>query len=410
MKLNFEKFEKNNIDYKSFIYSIENLIERKNSKEIGFLDLPYTNTDTIKSLAKKYRENNNTLIILGIGGSSLGGKTLISALSHLTDKKVLFLDNVDSDCFYESISQVNLDKTVFNVISKSGSTAETMAQFLYVYNLLKDKYGKDKAIEKIILTTSPEKGALRPLVNEMGFNSLEIPENVGGRFSVLTAVGLFAGTFAGLNIDKILEGAKKQTEDFINNKEQSNVFKYSVINHLHCENGKNEIVLMPYSTKLAELSFWFVQLWNESLGKDGKGQTAIPAIGATDQHSQVQLFMEGLKNKVINFIRVKTTENRVMLKSFDKEVEAFSYLSGHTMHELMEAEMFSTQEALFEQGVNSVMIEIDKLNELALGELFMFFEIAVSITGEIWKINTFNQPGVELGKIYTYKKMGRRGY
>jgi glucose-6-phosphate isomerase len=168
--------------------------------------------------------------------------------------------------------------------------------------------------------------------------------------------------------------------------------------------------MMPYSTKLFDLSTWYVQLWAESLGKDGKGQTPIPSTGATDQHSQLQLFMEGPKDKFMTFIGVKNPGKDMILPKFDVEVEAFSYLSGHTMHELLTAEMLSTEKALFENGVPSVRIELDRLDAANLGRLFMFFEAAVAITGELMGIDAFDQPGVELSKKYTYKMMGRRGY
>ena len=167
---------------------------------------------------------------------------------------------------------------------------------------------------------------------------------------------------------------------------------------------------MPYSTKLADLSSWYVQLWAESLGKKGLGQTPIPATGATDQHSQLQLFMEGPKDKFMTFIGVENVIDPVKLPKFDIDVEAFSYLSGHTMHELIRAEMLSTERALSENGVPSVRIEIPTLDAYHLGALLMFFEMSVAITGEFLGINAFDQPGVELSKKYTYTMMGRKGY
>ena len=167
---------------------------------------------------------------------------------------------------------------------------------------------------------------------------------------------------------------------------------------------------MPYSTKLADFSAWYVQLWAESLGKRGLGQTPIPATGATDQHSQLQLFMEGPKDKFMTFIGIQKSSTPVELPKFDVDVEAFSYLSGHTMHELIRSEMLSTERALAENGVPSVRIELPQLDAYHLGTLFMFFEMSVAITGELLGINAFDQPGVELSKKYTYEMMGRKGY
>jgi len=396
--------------------AVKKMLEKRAAGKIGFLDAPH-NKDGLKKakeLAKSVRDHSDQLVVLGIGGSSLGGKTIMSSLTNSFSKKgtrVTFVDNVDPEYFMEMLESLDLSRTTFNVISKSGSTAETMAQFLVVYDMLCKKLGKKEAVEKIILTTDPEKGALRPLVNSMGFRSLEVPQNIGGRFSVLTDVGMLPAAVAGVDVDAMFDGAKEVSElaciDDIN---KNPVLKYSLIKYAHATAGKNISVMMPYSTKLFDLSAWYVQLWAESLGKKGLGQTPIPSTGATDQHSQLQLFMEGPKDKFVTFIGIETPAKNVILPKFDVEVEAFSYLSGHNMQELLRAEMLSTERALFENNVPSVRIELNKLDAASIGMLFMFFEAAVAITGEIMGIDAFDQPGVELSKNYTYKMMGRRGY
>jgi glucose-6-phosphate isomerase len=420
--INFEKaldakIEKSLIELESKgIEALERLNKRCLSGELGFRDHKYTEEELkeIEETASWIRSNAKDFVVLGIGGSSLGGKTILSSLSDRFSKKetrVHFIDNVDPDLFNELLSSLDLSSTVFNVISKSGSTAETMSQFLIVYKELSNKLGKEEAVKRIILTTDPKKGALRPLVSSMGFKAFKVPENIGGRFSALSDVGILPSAVAGINIRELLQGAEFWAKDSKTRSLKDNItLKYSLIKYLHYKMGKNCSVIMPYSTKLSDLSFWYVQLWAESLGKKGFGQTPIPATGATDQHSQLQLFMEGPKDKFITFIGVEKPKKDLSIPKFDTDVEAFSYLSGHTMNELIRAEMLSTEQALFENAVPSIRIELPVIDAYKLGALFMFFQISVAITGELMDINAFDQPGVELSKKYTYKMMGRRGY
>ena len=396
--------------------ALNRLDARKKSGELGFMDVALSEQQAsyIKQTANDIRKNTKDFVVLGIGGSSLGGKTMISALTNKFSGKgtrVTFADNVDPLYFSELLNSLDLSSTIFNVISKSGSTAETMAQFLVIYKMLCDKLGKKEAVESIILTTDPEKGALRPLAKSMGFKTFEVPQNIGGRFSALTNVGLLPAAVAGIDVEKLVKGAQDIVKiGFIKNTDENIILKYSIIKHIYYNRGCKCSVIMPYSTKLADLSSWYVQLWAESLGKKGLGQTPIPATGATDQHSQLQLFMEGPKDKFMTFIGVENVIDPVKLPKFDIDVEAFSYLSGHTMHELIRAEMLSTERALSENGVPSVRIEIPTLDAYHLGALLMFFEMSVAITGEFLGINAFDQPGVELSKKYTYTMMGRKGY
>ncbi|MEI6092130.1 MAG: glucose-6-phosphate isomerase [bacterium] len=397
-------------------HSLDKLIARRESGELGFMDVDLCkeNLNKIKKTAADIQKRAKDFVVLGIGGSSLGGRTMISALTNKFSNKgtkVTFLDNVDPDYFSELLETLDLSKTIFNVISKSGSTAETMAQFLVIYRLLSDKLGKYEAIKQIIITTDPEKGALRPLEKSMGFMTFSVPQNIGGRFSVLTDVGLLPAAVAGIDIDALIQGASDVVKlGLTKNTEENIVLQYSLIKYEHNKKGRTCSVMMPYSTKLTDFSAWYVQLWAESLGKKGLGQTPILATGATDQHSQLQLFMEGPKDKFITFIGIEKNNKAVELPKFDVEIEAFSYLSGHNMQELIRAEMLSTEKALNENNVPSVRIEIPKLDAYHIGALFMFFELSVAITGEFMNINAFDQPGVELSKKYTYKMMGRKGF
>jgi glucose-6-phosphate isomerase len=319
---------------KNALIALEKLDKRCLSGELGFRDHHYSEQELkeIESAASWIRSNASDFIVLGIGGSSLGGKTILSSLSNRFCNKgtrIHFVDNVDPDFFSDLLSNLNLSSSIFNVISKSGSTAETMAQFLIVYKELCKKLGKEKAIERIILTTDPQKGALRPLVDSMGFKAFSVPENVGGRFSALTDVGILPAAVAGIDIRSLLEGASHMAKKSSVPKIESNLaLKYSLIKHLHNKMGKNCSVIMPYSTKLSDFSFWYVQLWAESLGKKGLGQTPIPATGATDQHSQLQLFMEGPRDKFITFIGVEKTKNDLKIPDFDTNIEAFLTSQG----------------------------------------------------------------------------------
>lgn len=408
---NVEIFLKNSKD--SAFKNLEKLIEKRNNKSIGFMDLPKRHgaVQAVNETASYIKDNFNCLLVLGIGGSSLGGKAIISSL---TDKnaafKVLFVDNIDPDYFMDTLESIDINKTIFNVISKSGSTAETMSQFLVIFDTLTKKFGKEEAIKRVIFTTDPSAGALRPLCKEFGFKGLDIPSNVGGRFSVLSEVGLLAAKCAGVNIEEMLLGAQEIVDKGLKLDLENPVLKYSLIKYLYSLKGCNNTVMMPYSTKLYEFSNWYVQLWAESLGKFGLGQTPIPAVGATDQHSQLQLFMDGPKNKFITFIGIEKNEHTINIPSFFKELEAFNYLSGHSINELLRAELLSTERALFENNVPSVRIELEKLDAYNLGALFMFFELAVAYTGELLSIDAYNQPGVELSKMYTYQMMGRKGH
>ena len=400
----------------SGLIALEKLNKRCSSGELGFRDLEYSNEEikTIEDTASWIRSNSSDFVVLGIGGSSLGGKTILSSLTDrfsCKETRVHFVDNIDPDIFSDVLKGIDLSSTVFNVISKSGSTAETMAQFLIIYKKLCDNLGKDEAIKRLILTTDLQKGALRPLVDSMGFKAFKVPDNIGGRFSALTDVGILPAAVAGIDVRSLLQGARDLAKGASGTELDDNMaLKYSLIKYIYNKNGKSCSVMMPYSTKLSDFSFWYVQLWAESLGKKGLGQTPIPATGATDQHSQLQLFMEGPKDKFITFIGVEKNNNEVNIPKFDTDIEAFSYLSGHTMNELIRAEMLSTEKALYENAVPSVRIELPTLNAYNIGALLMFFQMSVAITGELMNINAFDQPGVELSKKYTYKMMGRRGY
>ena len=383
--------------------SIENNI-------IGFFNLPYSDTTQIKSEASRLKSFFKNCVVLGIGGSALGTIAVNKALGDVFSNRLFVIDNIDPDIFDNLLNFINMEETFFVVISKSGSTAETISQFLIIRNKLIEQFGFEGYKKRIIIITDPEKGPLRKLVNEENITSFDVPPNVGGRFSVLSPVGLFPLAFAGIDIDGLLEGALFA----VNSLKNSGVFKkqaYMIgsINYLFLKIMKNILVLMPYSTRLSAFADWFRQLWAESLGKDGTGSTPVKAIGTTDQHSQLQLYMEGPRDKLINFIKIENFDSEIVIPEQDVKKE-FKYLEGATLNKLINSELDATRVALAKSGVPNYTVIIDRLNPFTLGELIMLYETVTVFTGYLMKINPFDQPGVELSKKYTYSIFGREGY
>ncbi|WP_419172993.1 glucose-6-phosphate isomerase [Halobacteriovorax sp.] len=372
--------------------------------------------DFVKTLSdKKYQNQCHTIferfkdrshfVQIGIGGSSLGPEMLISALSKNTERTFHFINNIDPDKTAQQINQINFKDALFYVVSKSGGTAETLASFAIMVNELKSHGVKESELANyFVFASDPSTSQLRELGDDLGITTLDIPTNVGGRFSVLTPVGLLPALFAEIDIEELCRSA------FSFGSELSNLdsFKKAVSMILnHHENGYDQTVFMPYSSRLRDLSFWFIQLWAESLGKkdkDGKrvGLTPIPSYGATDQHSQMQLFMEGPLNKVMLLINIKESEQDLKLENqFDHP--KLQKLSGFTLKNLMDSEFFGTKKALEEQNVPHIVFNINKLNEENLAKLVIFFEFLTAVTGFCLKIDPFNQPGVEAGKIYSFE-------
>lgn len=404
----------------------------KAGKELGFYNLPYDeeNLKSIKEKLKKFKDRFDTQVILGIGGSGLGPAALQSSLLNYVSNELpkekrkgmrtYIIDNVDPDWFSDIMEVINPENTVFVMISKSGSTAETAADFLACATKFKEIFGT-KIKDHLIAITDPQKGELRRFATEFGLESFPIPENVGGRFSVLSSVGLVPGELMGIDIASILEGAKEMDKVSKNPKLFENpAYLNAVIEYIFYLKGVNISVLMPYSTKLGKWADWYVQLWAESLGKkvdlDGAyvyvGPTPLKGVGATDQHSQVQLFKEGPYDKVITFVRVEKFKNEVRMEGNEKfsQYSSMGYLMGHTMNELINAEEMATEAALAKEGKPSKTIILPEVNEYYIGQMIYFFEVATAMSGELYNINAFDQPGVEEGKNFTYALLGRKGY
>lgn len=383
----------------------------------------------VKEYASLVRNRFENILVLGIGGSALGGIAVTEALlkpywNLLSEEKrdkyprIFFLDNIDPDQITGLLDLLDLKKTLVNVITKSGSTAETMAQYMIVKDIMERELG-DNYRRNIIATTDKQTGYLRQLADQEGYKTFVVPDDVGGRFSVFSAVGLLPFALVGIDIDEIINGIKdmdlalKNTDIWENMAAQNALINYLMDSH----KGKKLSVMMPYSSRLKYVSDWYVQLWAESLGKEFNingekvncGPTPLKALGATDQHSQIQLYNEGPNDKIINFIRIEEFDNIVEIPQIF-EYTGIGYLGGKTINDLINAEADATKVALTDFERPNVTISLPKLNGYYVAQLLYMLEVQTAIAGELYNINTFNQPGVEQAKNYTYALMGRAGY
>ncbi|MBX2861630.1 MAG: hypothetical protein KTR14_10370 [Vampirovibrio sp.] len=396
-----------------------------------WLNLPYDEAlvNEIEKYAASVKGKYTDLVILGIGGSSLGGFALLKALLHpyWNDLPVekrrgyprfYFVDNVDTDQINGLLDILDLNTTLVNVITKSGTTAETMSAFMLLKDRLDKALGAETAKKHIVATTDPKKGILRDLATQEGYPTFEVPDDVGGRFSIFCAVGLLPAALCGVDIRQMQQGirdldAQLKQPDLNQNPAAQN----ALVQYLLYGRGKTISVFMPYSARLAPVSDWYVQLWAESLGKkldlDGRvvhvGPTPVRSVGVTDQHSQVQLFNEGPNNKVITFVQVQAPDGNLSIPSPFK-IEDLSYLENKTFHQLMTAEFESTRASLTNNQRPNVTITLPKLDAYHFAQLLYLLEVQTAIAGALFHIDPFDQPGVELAKKYTYALMGRKGF
>lgn len=402
--------------------------QRRDAGELGFFALPRDRTLAAQVLtyAARVRGQYRDVVLLGIGGSALGPIALRNALREpqwngLDDgardglPRLHVLDNVDPVTIGAVLDRVQLAETLFLVVSKSGGTAETMAQYLVVRARL-EAAGLPLA-RHLTFVTDPAKGALRPIATAEGLPALDIPANVGGRFSVLSPVGTLPAALIGIDIEALLAGAGAMAERCDTHELARNpAGVFATLQWLaDTRAGKRVHVLMPYADPLRDIAAWFVQLWAESLGKvrgagDHVGPTPLPALGATDQHSQVQLFMEGPLDKTVTFLAVESPARDVVIPAAHADVPDLAYLGGHSLWELLNIERRATAGALATRGRPSMTITLSTIDPWHLGGLLMLLEIATAYAGALYGVNAFDQPGVELGKRYTYGMMGRPGF
>ncbi|MDD3627713.1 MAG: glucose-6-phosphate isomerase [bacterium] len=403
--------------------------DKKHMGKFPFMDIPFKGGELpeLEKYANKYRKQFKNLVIIGIGGSALGNICLLEGLKHthynlLSDDlrggpRVFIPDNVDPDLINDLFDVIDPKETLFNIITKSGSTAESMANFIIVKRRLKEAVG-DKYAEHLVFTTDPEKGDLRAISKNENITAFSIPPEIGGRFSVLSPVGFLMSEFIGIKSKHILDGAKEMV-NLIMGEEEDIAFKTAYYLYILNEAKKKHIfVMLPYANKLYRFADWFRQLWAESLGKkhdyDGNlinaGQTPVKSLGATDQHSQIQLYNEGPNDKVINFIRVENFNREMKIPVEYQDYKSTEYLCNHTLGELLNYEQYATEISLTKNERPNFKITCEKVNEETIGELMMFWEVVTVYMAEFYQINAFDQPGVEEGKKATYHLLGRKGY
>ena len=388
----------------------------------GFMRLPKTAglSGPSKALAKAVNASGATdFVHVGIGGSALGPIALHRALDHpyhnllagRPGPRIHFAENTDPATLGAILDVADLSNTWVNVVTKSGSTAETMANFLVVRGALINALGEEAYRERVIFTTDPEEGYLVQIAEREGIKRLPIPPDVGGRFSVLTPVGLLPAAVTGLDVDALLRGAEQCVDEVAGEGTEHPAVLGAAYHYLmDVERGRNVRVMMPYADSLERLAAWFVQLWAESLGKEGKGSTPHGAVGTTDQHSQVQLYMEGPQDKVIELIEVENHPRDLPIPKAYTDLEGIGYLGGHTIAGLLNVECDATREALTEAGRPNAIIRLGAVNEEHLGYLMQALEVQTVVAGSLYGVNPFDQPGVEAGKRITYSRMGRPGY
>jgi len=386
--------------------------------------------EQVKKRAAEVEETCENLVVLGIGGSALGNIALQTALNpcmyNLDDKqrrgrpRLFVFDNIDPAQFASFLDWVGdkLDKTIFNISSKSGRTSETAAQFMIVRKLLLDRLGPEALRNQVIATTDSRQGTLRKIADELNLRCLEVPDGVGGRFSVLSAVGLFSAAMCGIDIDALLAGAKHMDkrvscEDFYKNPAAIN----AAINYHFYTHGKPISVMMPYSDALKDMADWYRQLWAESLGKkvdlDRRevwiGPTPIKAMGATDQHSQVQLYREGPNDKLFTFLAVENFDNDPEIGPVPDCAPELEYLAGKKLSTLLNNEKRATEYAFLESKRPCLTVLFDRVNAYTIGQFIYLFEVTTSLAGALFNINPYDQPAVELGKEATFALMGKEG-
>lgn len=416
--------------------ALDTIAARRASGEIGFLDLPdqVETAHACVDFARGLPAEIDTMVVLGIGGSSLGPRALYSALAPPLDalrprrsgddggRRLFFPDNADPVTLKAVLEVCDPARTVWNVVTKSGGTAETAAQLLIVADHLDRTLGAERARQHIVATTDPKAGALRATAVARGWRSFDVPASVGGRFSVLTAVGLLPAAVAGLDVVGILEGARAMRDRCLERELLKNpaLLLASLLHHHHVVRGRPMVVLMSYVDALYDTADWFRQLWAESLGKeratDGRivntGPTPIAARGATDQHSQLQLYVEGPRDKVVLMLtaRARELELRIPDSELARSRPEYGYLAGRGLGELLDAELRGTIGSLAQRKRPVGTVELARVDAASVGALVMLLEAATAYAGPLYGVDPFDQPGVEEAKRLAYAALGREGY
>lgn len=387
----------------------------------GWIDLPidYNKEEfaRIKEAAKRIQEDSEVLLVVGIGGSYLGARAVIEALRPAfakTQPEVLFTGNQLSGALVQELLDYLQDKKFsINVISKSGTTTETALAFRLFRKLLEDQVGEEEAAKRIYVTTDKEKGALKELADQQGYEEFVVPDEIGGRYSVLTAVGLLPIAAAGMDIDRLMEGAQAGRDKYLVRDFAKNpAMAYAASRmKLYEEEDQAIEILVSYEPKLRYFQEWWKQLAGESEGKDGKGLFPASVGNTTDLHSLGQWIQEGPKNHFETVLWFKAREaDQLEVPEDEENLDGLNYMAGKTLYEVNQSAMLGTREAHIEGGVGNILLTFDPICEETLGEVIYFFEMAVGLTGHMMGVNPFNQPGVEFYKTNMYKLLGRPGY
>jgi len=411
---------------------ISQINRQRRAGKTPYRDLPYSEgvSRDVNAIVKVLQKKCDYLVVLGIGGSALGNIALDTALRSFLpnpdDKRrgkprLFVFDNVDPDQFGSFLDYIEpkLGRTVFNVISKSGRTSETAAQLMIIREMLISALGKTGYRKRVVATTDANEGTLRRIADTDKLQTLEVPDGVGGRFSVLSAVGLFSAAMCGINIERLLAGARDMddrvtTTRFLKNPAAIN----AAINYHFYTHGKPISVMMPYSYALNDVADWYRQLWAESLGKSrdlaGReveiGPTPINALGTTDQHSQVQLYREGPNDKLFTFLQVENFAKDLRIGPAPDCAPELGFLAGKKLSTLLNDEKKATEYALLESKRPCLTVLFDKVDAYTVGQFIYLYEVTTSLAGALFNINPYDQPAVELGKEATFALMGKEGY
>ena len=426
---NAKLLEKSIMEYTDKVAEIHNELhtKAKDKKEfLGWLNLPTKydkkEFEKIKKTAQKIQSDSEVLLVIGIGGSYLGARAVIEALTNtfynMLDKEkrktpqILYVgNNLNPNYINDIIDLIGNRDLSINVISKSGTTTEPAIAFRIFRELLENKYGLKEAKKRIYVTTDAKNGALKTLATREKYTTFVIPDNVGGRYSVLTAVGLLPIAVAGIDIDALMNGARIAQEKYDDgNLKYNECYKYAVARNVLYNQEKNIEILVTYEPKMHYMIEWWKQLFGESEGKEGKGIYPSGAEFTTDLHSLGQYIQEGKRDLFETVINIKNSENDIKINHDEDNLDELNYIEGKSLDYVNKKAMEGTVQAHVDGGVPNIMINMDRLNEENLGHLIYFFELACAMSGKILGINPFNQPGVEKYKTNMFKLLEKPGY
>jgi len=417
------------MEYADKVVEIHKELHEKSKDEkefVGWLELPTKydkeEFERIKKCANKIKKDSDILVVIGIGGSYLGARAVIESLTHTfynsLDKnlrktpQILYVGNNISSTYLTDLIELIGDRDLsINVISKSGTTTEPAIAFRIFREFMENKYGAKEARKRIYVTTDKEKGALKKLSLEENYETFVIPDNIGGRYSVLTAVGLLPIATAGIDIDKLMEGARfAQGKYSDQNLKYNDCYKYAVLRNILYKDEKNIEILVTYEPKMHYIIEWWKQLFGESEGKENKGIYPSGAEFTTDLHSLGQYIQEGRRNLFETVINIVKTDSNIKINIDEDNLDGLNYLSGKTMDYVNKKAMEGTIQAHVDGGVPNIVLNIDKLDAQTIGHLLYFFELACSVSGKLLEIDPFNQPGVEKYKTNMFKLLEKPGY